>query len=295
MGHSRKADANKQGWEQSDFPLLCETCLGDNPYVRMTKEASGGACKICERPFTVFRWKPGPQARFKKTEVCQMCAKVKNVCQTCVLDLQYGLPVEVRDTYLQQAAAKAGEAAGSTALALATRPMPTSDVNRMYAIQQAERAFEEGGAEVNPYGDAGTLAAALPAAHEALMRLARTRPYYARNLAHLCSFFAKGECNRGAECPYRHEMPREKDDPLARQNIGDRYAGTADPVAARILGRLGMGPLAEGGGGGGGRVPEAPSDPEAKTLWVTGITDAVREEELRCVCVSSPMRPCACV
>ena len=28
--------------------------------------------------------------RFKKTEVCQTCAKLKNVCQTCLLDLQYG-------------------------------------------------------------------------------------------------------------------------------------------------------------------------------------------------------------
>ena len=33
--------------------------------------------------------------RFKKTEVCQTCAKLKNVCQTCMLDLEYGLPVEV--------------------------------------------------------------------------------------------------------------------------------------------------------------------------------------------------------
>ena len=29
--------------------------------------------------------------RFKKTEVCQTCAKLKNVCQTCLLDLDYGM------------------------------------------------------------------------------------------------------------------------------------------------------------------------------------------------------------
>ena len=28
--------------------------------------------------------------RYKKTEVCQTCAKLKNVCQTCLLDLEYG-------------------------------------------------------------------------------------------------------------------------------------------------------------------------------------------------------------
>ena len=34
--------------------------------------------------------------RFKKTEVCQTCAKVKNACQTCILDLEYGLPIQVK-------------------------------------------------------------------------------------------------------------------------------------------------------------------------------------------------------
>lgn len=46
--------------------------------------------KICARPFTVFRWCPGVRMRFKKTEVCQTCSKLKNVCQTCLLDLEYG-------------------------------------------------------------------------------------------------------------------------------------------------------------------------------------------------------------
>lgn len=47
--------------------------------------------QICARPFTVFRWCPGVRMRFKKTEVCQTCSKLKNVCQTCLLDLEYGM------------------------------------------------------------------------------------------------------------------------------------------------------------------------------------------------------------
>ncbi|PKA65793.1 Zinc finger CCCH domain-containing protein 40 [Apostasia shenzhenica] len=86
MAHRLLRDAQADGWERSDFPIICESCLGDNPYVRMA--------------FTVFRWRPGRDARFKKTEICQTCSKLKNVCQVCLLDLEYGLPVQVRDTAL---------------------------------------------------------------------------------------------------------------------------------------------------------------------------------------------------
>lgn len=55
-----------------------------------------------------------------------------------------------------------------------------------------------------------------------LMKLARTTPYYKRNRPHICSFWVKGECRRGEECPYRHEKPTDPDDPLADQNIKDR-------------------------------------------------------------------------
>ena len=60
--------------------------------------------------------------------------------------------------------------------------------------------------------------------------------YSQRNMAKICSFFAKGSCNRGAECPYRHEMPTGGD--LANQNYKDRYYGVNDPVANKMLGRV---------------------------------------------------------
>lgn len=39
---------------------------------------------------------------------------------------------------------------------------------------------------------------------EVLQRLARSEPYYKRNRPHICSFFVKGECTRGSNCPYRY-------------------------------------------------------------------------------------------
>ena len=60
-----------------------------------TKEKYGKECKICARPFTIFRWNPGAKMRFKKTEVCQTCSKLKNICQTCLLDLEYGVNTSI--------------------------------------------------------------------------------------------------------------------------------------------------------------------------------------------------------
>lgn len=44
------------------------------------------------------------------------------------------------------------------------------------------------------------------AGKEMLKELARTNPYYKRNRPHICSFFVKGECKRGDECPYRYVL-----------------------------------------------------------------------------------------
>lgn len=102
-------DGHSQSWDNGgEFPILCEKCLGDNPYVRMQKHMHGSSCKMCERPYTVFRWRPGRGEGYKKTEICQMCSKVKNLCQTCILDMHYGLPVQIRDSVLQASIESSG-------------------------------------------------------------------------------------------------------------------------------------------------------------------------------------------
>lgn len=102
-----------------------------------------------------------------------------------------------------------------------------------------------------------------------LQSLARKQPYYKRNLPHVCSFYARGECNRGALCPYRHEMPITGD--LANQNIKDRYYGQNDPVAKKMMDRAQQGPM----------KLTAPADKSICTLWVGGFADHVTEMDLR--------------
>ena len=212
-----KRDDNKQKWEDTEFPLVCETCLGDNPYVRMTKEPFGKKSQVCETPFTVFAWQAGSKGRLKRVEICKSCAQAKNVCQVCIYDLQYGLNVKVRDRILKE------YGSGGAASAV-----PQSMANRAWYTAQQERALAQG---QNMVGEVNALAAAK------LQEMANMEPRYERNMAKLCSFFARGECNRGSNCPFRHEMPRDRNDPFSKQNTKDRFYGTNDPVANKILGR----------------------------------------------------------
>eukprot|EP00252_Welwitschia_mirabilis_P015212 TRINITY_DN33464_c0_g1_i1.p1 TRINITY_DN33464_c0_g1~~TRINITY_DN33464_c0_g1_i1.p1 ORF type:complete len:447 (+),score=72.49 TRINITY_DN33464_c0_g1_i1:245-1585(+) len=245
MAHRLLRDTEADGWERSDFPIICESCLGDNPYVRMTKAHYDKECKICTRPFTVFRWRPGRDARYKKTEVCQTCSKLKNVCQVCLLDLEYGLPVQVRDSAL---AINSNEA------------IPKSDVNREYFAEEHDRKARAGIDYESSYGKVRP--------NDTILKLQRTTPYYKRNRAHICSFYVRGECTRGAECPYRHEMPITGE--LSQQNIKDRYYGVNDPVAARLLSKAGEMPSLA-----------PPEDESIKTLYVGGLDARITEADLR--------------
>lgn len=215
----------------------------------MMKEKYGNDCKVCTRPFTTFRWCPGARMRFKKTEICQTCAKLKNVCQTCLLDLEYGLPTQVRDQVLN-----------------VKDNLAKTDVNKEYYIQNAERQLSA--TDSGAPGTSGSTGGKMQS--DLLVKLARTTPYYKRNLPHICSFWVKGECKRGEECPYRHEKPTDPDDPLADQNIKDRYYGTNDPVAEKLLRRAATLPRLD-----------PPEDKTITTLYVGNIGEKILEKDLR--------------
>ena len=130
MAHRLLRDPEADGWESSEFPIVCEDCLGPNPYVRMQKarprmmhgamvnmpcfrtsfdvpwrpvlilvsqmglsqccangemrpsaraqEKYGMECHISARPFTVFRWRPGTDARHASPS--RRCLLTQRIC-----------------------------------------------------------------------------------------------------------------------------------------------------------------------------------------------------------------------
>src|ERR1700744_474642 len=103
----------------------------------------------------MFRWKADRTSRSKHTNICLTCARLKNCCQCCTLDLSFGLPIVVRDAALKMVA-----------------PGPQSAVNREYYAQEHERELEEGRGAVEEYEKTDEKA------RDLLRRLANSEPYY---------------------------------------------------------------------------------------------------------------------
>lgn len=210
MNRLTKREVSVQGWEDADFPILCHHCLGKDPAIRMQKERFGTECKVCLRPYTTFRWTPGLGLRFRRTLICPTCSNAKNVCQSCILDLKYGLPVQVRDQILGIED---------------ETPEQTTNRDHFFQIRSPNPAkFDRG-----KNGSVGK---------EALLSLKtqfeqNNDLLKYRNLPYVCSFFLKGQCNRGSSCPYSHDPLAEAE--LNRTKIMNRYFGRKDPVADQIL------------------------------------------------------------
>lgn len=118
-----------------DFPIICEACLGPNPYTRMIKSPMSAECKISSTPFTSFRWQ-GAMRRWKSTIVCPAVAREKNCCQACLADLEYGVPFHVRDHVMD---------------ALGEERVPTSDVSKQWHWANKKQKLLDAQADAGGY------------------------------------------------------------------------------------------------------------------------------------------------
>ncbi|KAI1452328.1 hypothetical protein F4805DRAFT_40288 [Annulohypoxylon moriforme] len=252
-----KQDLNRSGWESTDFPSVCENCLPPNPYVKMLKEDYGAECKICTRPYTVFSWAADrAHGRKKRTNVCLTCARMKNCCQCCMLDLQFGLPIQLRDAALKMVA-----------------PGPQSEVNREYFAQNNEKALEDGrGTEEYEKTD--------EKARELLRKLANSKPYFRKGRA----------IEDGSATESKPSGSSAGGDPVVGAGIGG--PGPIRTRDSRAAAAAGARPGARQGRGGrpfpsASQLPPGPkdwmppSDKSIMSLFVTGVEDDLPEYKLR--------------
>lgn len=243
-------------------PSVCERCLPDNPYVQMLKEDYGAECKLCTRPFTIFRWKADRTSRQKRTGICLTCARLKNCCQCCMLDLSFGLPITIRDAALKMVA-----------------PGPQSEINREYFAQNNEREIEEGrGLEGYEKTD--------EKARDLLRRLASSEPYYkkqrrleAEGAEGGQKLLEGGESTEGGHTPGPIRTSDTK-----RSAYGSSYGPSAGEPAGRG---------SRQGAGSRKKFPstaalppkpediQPPADKNVTSLFVTGVEDDLPEHEIR--------------
>ncbi|KAK6341727.1 Pre-mRNA-splicing factor slt11 [Orbilia brochopaga] len=241
-----KADINRSGSESTDFPSVCENCLPENPYVQMIKENYGAECKICTRPFTVFRWLPDRNSRYKKTNICLTCARLKNCCQCCMLDLSFGLPIVVRDAALKLVAQG-----------------PSSEINKQYHAQNTENNLIEGQIP-EEYEKTDS------AARDLLKRLATSEPYYKRprrNRDDNAAGSSGGIAGRSGPGPIRTRGGGDR----SRGGGGGRGGGRTGVKNFPSAAQLPPGP----------QDIEPPADKSITSLFLLGVEDDLAEHAIR--------------
>lgn len=221
--------------------------------------------KICTRPFTVFRWKADRTARTKRTNICLTCARLKNCCQCCMLDLSFGLPIVVRDAALKLVA-----------------PGPQSSINREYYAQEHEREIEEGRGGVEEYEKTDDKA------RELLRRLANSEPYYKKQRRlgppESGSTATGGNAGQAPSGP----GPVRTRDTRGRGTSGGRGGGRGGARGGRAVASTNQIPP-------GPHDVIPPEDPTITSLFLTGVEDDLPEHELRTFFAKyGPLRSVVC-
>lgn len=170
-----------------------------------------------------------------------------------MLDLSFGLPIQVRDAALKMVA-----------------PGPQSSINREYYAQEHEKEIEEGRGALEAYDKTDEKA------RELLKRLAASEPYYKKQ--------------RRLEAESEQNAPKALPAPEASagSSAGGHVPGPIRTKDSRgsVAGR---GALRAGRGGRLTGVPAAPNpqdwlppaDPNIASLFVTGVEDDLPEHDLR--------------
>lgn len=180
--------------EKDALPNLCSQCQTDKPFLKVLRIQFGADCKVCLRPYTVFRWQNGPS--YSTTKICKVCSKMKHLCQSCLLDIDLHISAKERDKTIG-----------------VSSDVPKQKANRDYFIENTARNMK----------NSTLLEQNIKLAYSELKNLQKDNEESPIVQKQVCSFFAKGECKRGIYCPFLHELSSKK--PTSLKKFQDFYFG----------------------------------------------------------------------
>ena len=204
-----------------DMPLVCEVCRA-NPYIRMIKMPMSRECKISpvHRVPLAARRRGGAE-----TIIAPEVAIAKNVCQVCLMDMEYNPPVRVRD----QLMGAGGERGGIQT--------PSSDTNKEYHWANQRKAMEEGTLqgfqELNAEGRQGMGQSFNKLASLSRGGSAAHSLYYDRNLPKMCSFWVRQTCTLSSTAVFVPAVQRPVPLPRARLAPPRPAVGARAPAPRR--------------------------------------------------------------
>jgi pre-mRNA-splicing factor RBM22/SLT11 len=154
-------------------------------------------CTISGLAYQSFRWTPAG-GRQKETIISYTVAKERNICQTCLNDMQYGLPVGVRDKILAEVghvmkrAPESAEGARNHYALIATGSGSKEDTSSALTLTNEELLQSAAGQKLIRLAQA-----------KATQEAKNTVSF--RNLPKLCSFWVLGTCKRCVKgvCQFR--------------------------------------------------------------------------------------------
>ena len=82
--------------------LLCRDCTKSNNAINIVASKLSIKCLHCNCAMTEYKWSLGSSLFTKSTIICSDCSELKNICQSCLLDFQQGVPATFKDNSLKK-------------------------------------------------------------------------------------------------------------------------------------------------------------------------------------------------
>ncbi|KAH3900704.1 uncharacterized protein SCODWIG_03336 [Saccharomycodes ludwigii] len=135
---------------KNDLFLICSKCLplsttavaNNTTSVTITRNSNNNhTCKICTNPYTSYTTNNPTRTT---TNICVNCARYRNICQICLLDMILHIPIQLRDEIVQKLGIKSNSIVFAT-----TNSAVTDKLTKRYIAEREKLQLESSGEAVS--------------------------------------------------------------------------------------------------------------------------------------------------